>query len=165
MSSFSQTLRTSLEAQKELPLRLVVRVVIFRGDKVCLCRKMQDGKLVALNFPGGGVETGTDMNAMVHAVEMEALEEVGIKVKNIQALGINYPAKHPMGAKREHLFSGTDNHYFRADYDGEDHRLLNKEGDAMSYDWVAVKEAIRRIKSGPESQFNEIRLRALNAVL
>jgi 8-oxo-dGTP pyrophosphatase MutT (NUDIX family) len=165
MAAMSSVLRSALEAHKELPLRLVVRVVIYKGNEICLCQKIKDGKLIALNFPGGGVEEGTDLAAMIKAVELEALEEVGIKVKNIESLGINSPAKHEMfNPKRVGVYSGTDTYYFKAEYAGEDKRYWNKEGDAMPYTWETPKEAIRKIEHGPESEFNGIRIQVLKAL-
>ena len=62
------------------------------------------------------------------------------------------------------MYKGGIDHWYYATYVMEDKRLFNVEGDALPYEWVSVKEAIRKIINGPESLYNAARIEALNKV-
>lgn len=146
---------------KQLPLRPVARVIIVKNGKICLGKVIDEhGKLVCYNFPGGGIDNG---DSAEETCRKEALEEVGIVVKNIRPTGMEHAAEHPMGKKREHLYRGTNNMYYAGDYDGEDKTRLNSEGDQMPFSWETPDNAIKMIEAGPESVFNVVRIDAIKA--
>ena len=151
------------QVDTSLPLRLTVRVVIKRGDKVCLCMKYKNGAVVDYNVPGGGVEDGETME---QAVIKEALEEVGVRVHNVKAMGLRLPKHHLMGKpERNAIWSGTDTHYFEADFLRVDTSKLGDDGDALPFSWVTAQEAIDLVKTGPYSEFNAMKVEALEMVL
>jgi 8-oxo-dGTP pyrophosphatase MutT (NUDIX family) len=144
-----------------LPLRPVARVLILKNNHVLLGEVRKTGKLCCYNFPGGGVEPG---DSMEETISKETLEEVGVRVTNILPLNISLAAEHPMGKKREHLYRGTDNHYFVADFVGYDTSKLNSEGDAMRFTWETPADALMKIRSTPDP-FNGVRERAIYALV
>ena len=143
-------------------LRPCVRVIIIKKDKVLLGKKFIKGKFVCYEFPGGGVEEG---DSFEFTVVNECLEEVGVSVVNPVRLDLSfsYEVKYP-DPKRAALYKGGIDHWYYATYVMEDKRLFNVEGDALPYEWVSVKEAIRKIINGPESLYNAARIEALNKV-
>jgi 8-oxo-dGTP pyrophosphatase MutT (NUDIX family) len=146
-----------------LPLRLTVRVVIKREGEICLCHKVRDGKIVDYNVPGGGVEDG---DTMEQTAIKEALEEVGIRIHNVKAMGLRLPKHHVMGmAERNKIWSGTDTHYFEADFLSFDRTLHGSAGDALPFEWCTPEEAILKIKSGPQSEFNIMKVQAIESVM
>lgn len=152
-----------MQSIKQLPLRPVARILIVKDGKICLAQVRDDhGKLVCYNFPGGGVDNGDNHE---ETCRKEALEEVGIIVKNIRPIGLEVPAEHPMGKKREHLYRGTNNIYFTGEYVGEDKTHLNSEGDEMKFTWEIPSKAIRLIKTGPPDAFNDVRIAAIEAYI
>lgn len=155
-------LRIALEDNR--PLRKAVRVIIRKGNKIILGRRIKDstGELLSYDFIGGGVDEG---ETMVEAVIKECLEEVGIKVGNIVELGVvdaqYFTLPNPERAK---IYAGGEDNYFLADYEKKDTRLFNTEGDAMPHEYVTVDQAIRMIQHGPFSPYNAARLKALQLV-
>lgn len=144
--------------RSHLPFRPVARAIIHHDGKILLGKSSYNGKTF-YTFPGGGVEKG---DTVEETITKECLEEVGVKVKNIQHLGVNLAAEHPMGVKREKLFKGTDNHYYSAEFAGYDKRSLNSEGDALIYTWETPVSAIKLIKQ-TDDPFNEVRIKAIIA--
>lgn len=150
-----------VEKEKELPLRLNVRVIVVKGDKICLGH-IKDNKGIIRNyqFPGGGVEEGETLE---EAATREVLQEVGLKFKNLRRLRYEVQTKHRLkGGDRAAKYSGTDMVYFIADYDGEDHSRLNEEGDGMPFEWLNTFEAWTCIEFGPYLPFNDQKIEALN---
>lgn len=94
----------------------------------------------------------------------ESLEEVGIVIDNVRPLGLEVPAEHPMGPKRDHLYRGTHTVYYRADFVRYDRRLLGADGDAMRFTWELPLEAIAMIEKGPDVRFNDVRTAALQMI-
>lgn len=163
MASMSNVLRMALEASKELPLRPVVRVVIKKQGNICLCKKIVNGVHVAWLIPGGGVEDG---DTYEETAQKEALEEVGMKLKHIEAMGIQYGGKHHFDdPKRAARWSGSETSFYKAEYAGEDRRHFDTEGDAMNYVWVSPKEAIRLIETGPKGSFNAVLIGVIEKML
>lgn len=146
--------------RSHLPLRMVARVLIMKDDHLLLGKKWDAAGNLYYNFPGGGVEEG---DSAEETVQKEALEEVGVQVRNIRPLNVHLEAEHPMGSKREHLFRGTDNHYFVADFVRYDTSKLNSEGDEMPVIWVTPFTALRLIKQ-TDNPFNVIRIQAIHAL-
>lgn len=145
------------------PLRKCVRVIIRKGGKIFLGKRMRDnGEFICYDFIGGGVEDGESMK---EAVRKECLEEVGVKVGNIVDLKVvdaqYFVLPNPERAKK---YAGGEDHYFLADFLAYDKTLHGSEGDAMPYIEVTVHEAIELIKNGPESDYNPARLEALGKV-
>jgi 8-oxo-dGTP pyrophosphatase MutT (NUDIX family) len=158
----TRLLKMALESRK--PFRKAVRVIIRKGDKIILGKRIQDatGELLSYDFIGGGVDEGESME---DAVLKECLEEVGIRVKNIQKLSVTSQLEHTFSKpERTAMYAGTEDHYFVADFDKFDKRLHGSEGDAMPHEYVTVDEAIHLIKHAPESDFNPIRLTALDEI-
>jgi 8-oxo-dGTP pyrophosphatase MutT (NUDIX family) len=146
--------------RSHLPLRMVARVIIKKEGRILLGQVRVNGMTVCYNFPGGGVE---ENHTAEETVAKESLEEVGVVITNIRPLGVNLPAEHPMGKKREHLFRGTDNHYYVADFVRYDKSQLNSEGDEMPFTWERPEGAIQRMEAKPDP-FNAIRILAIQAL-
>ena len=108
---------------------------------------MKDGKIlvgqhpeIGIHVPGGGVEPNQNI---LTASKAEALEEAGVKIKNIRlATKENYyedwykleSEGQPITKKdrmRMKQFRGIKHHYIKADFDGYDDKLLGSEGDAL----------------------------------
>lgn len=142
-----------------LPLRLCARVVIWKGNKVCITLRKREGVLVNCNVPGGGVE-GT--NTLEETATIEALEEVGLQIRNAKPLGVRLAMHHAMPkGERAATWSGTDSHYLSAEFVRVDHSLHNADGDALPYEWMEVPAAIKLIKALPFNEFNETKIQVL----
>lgn len=121
------------------PYRSRVELVIWKNGKV-LVTVNGEGSSRWYGLPGGGVDGDENL---LEAVAREALEEVGIQIKNLRhtgEIGIKegYKSAH---ADREAIYRGSETHLYEADYDKEDHRLLGKDGDAVPYEWMTPKQA------------------------
>lgn len=140
--------------------RRCVRVIIQKGDKVLICKKFMRGEWVGYEFPGGGIEPGESIKA---TVVKECLEEVGILVKNVQALGIEftYELDYP-NPERAKLYRGGIDLWQRCVYVRDDKHLFNTEGDGVSSTWVTLNEAVKLINESPKDLvFNPVRLQVL----
>lgn len=119
---------------ERLPLRDRVEVLITKGDEVLLI--LSSSPLLFPDWrglPGGGV----DNNTPEEACRLECLEEVGIRVKNIRPLNISLKESHVSGkGNRKEKYRGSKTVWYTAEYDGEDHSLLNSDNDAKKYEWV-----------------------------
>ena len=158
---------TSIEALERLKERLndkrgyrqCVRVIIVNGKEILLGKKYIDGKFVCYEFPGGGLE-GDDVNT---AVVKECLEEVGIQVKNVKALGVEYQYDidypNPERAKK---YRGGKDIWMTAEFSRKDDKFHDSEGDALPYTWETIDSARKKIEKGPESRFNPARFEALD---
>lgn len=146
-----------------LPSRPSVRAVIVKGNRICLCKKLdKEGKNSYYVFPGGGIEEGQSQSK---AVEVECLEEVGIVVTNVLYLGLTDEQRdNVVQGERAKQFGGIKNYYFMATYSREDKSLYNSQGDALEYEWLTIPEAIKKITKGPESVFSKSRIAALKLV-
>ena len=142
--------------------RQCVRVVIVKGDQVLIGKKIIDGKFVCYEFPGGGIE-GNDTPE--ETVFKEMLEEVGIRVKDIVKLPlefkyeINYP--NPERAK---LYRGGQDNWYMATFDRYDRSKHGSEDDSLPYKWYDIDDSIDVINNGPESDYNPSRIQALTVV-
>lgn len=159
----SDLLKEALLDRSHLPLRQVARVVIERGGRILITHVRRSGQteIACYNFPGGGVEPG---DTPEFTAAQESLQEVGVKIKNVRPLGVNLEAEHEMGPKRNHLFRGTDNHYYVAEFDGYNKELFNSEGDGMSFSWETPESAIRLIQTKHDA-FNQIRIDVIHAYM
>jgi 8-oxo-dGTP pyrophosphatase MutT (NUDIX family) len=145
-----------------LPLRSTVRVIIRKGDEICLCIKKKNGHIINYNVPGGGVEEG---HSEEQTAIKEALEEVGLRITNVKPLNIRLARQHPMGdAERNATWSGTDTAYFLGDFERVDMSLHGTAGDALYWEWKHIKEAIRLVEEGPRDPFTATKIKALQAV-
>ena len=155
--------KTNPNKNDHRPLRKCVRVIVRKGNKIFLGKRLRkNGEFICYDFIGGGVE---ENETMEEAVTKECLEEIGIRVHNIHALRVvdaqYFVLPNPERAK---IYAGGEDHYFLADYLCKDDRLHGKEGDAMPYLEVTPAEAIELIKNGPASDYNPARLEALTKV-
>jgi 8-oxo-dGTP pyrophosphatase MutT (NUDIX family) len=121
---------------------------------------IKDGKIlvgihpeIGIHVPGGGIEPGQNL---ISAAKNEALEEAGVKIKNIRlATNKNYyedwykldSEGQPITKKdrmRMKYFRGIKHHYIRADFDGYDDRLLGRDLDALKkIKFISKQELIK----------------------
>ena len=142
--------------------RQCVRIVICKDDKVLLGKKIIHGKFVCYEFPGGGVEEDHDL---VQTVIKEALEEVGIRVKNIQSLGLQVCIEMELKKNnRAELFKGSEDNWYTAEYVSKDMSLHGDDKDSFPYSWETVDSAIEKISSEKSSPHTESKLEALKRV-
>lgn len=149
----------------KLPLRIKVEVIIIKDKKICLCTfpifdKPGD---IFYGFPGGGVDgSETQREACIK----ECLEEVGIAIKNITSLDHSkvYP---PLFNKpgRVEQFSGTEKHFYYAEFNHIDNRLFNSEGDGVKFRWVSPEKAIPLLLLNKSKEQGEFRVSALKKLL
>lgn len=153
----------ALEKAETLPVRVVVRVLLRHGHDVCVCTKpSEDGKVVWITFPGGGVE---DNDTKEETVVKECLEEVGILVKQVRAMNIVTLTEAAVNKQsRVGMYSGIETHYYTAEYHKLDKSVLGSDNDAMNYRWVSVTKAIEMVTNGPWSIFTAGRIQALQAL-
>lgn len=143
--------------------RKCVRIIICDDDEIVLGKKYIHGKFSCYEFPGGGIEDGDDFQ---QTVIKEALEEVGIRVDDVQSLGLEfkYEIDYP-NPERAKLYRGGVDIWYMAKFVSYDKSLLNSEGDALPYTWETIPNAVRKIKEGPKSTYNDARVAALNKVI
>lgn len=143
--------------------RQCVRIVICKDDKVLLGKKIIHGKFVCYEFPGGGVEEDHDL---VQTVIKESLEEVGIRVDDVQSLGLEfkYEIDYP-NPERAKLYRGGIDIWYMAKFVQYDKSKLGDDNDELPYTWETIPHAVRMIKEGPKSEYNGPRIQALNKVI
>ncbi len=97
------------------PLRHRAEIAIWRDGKLLVARA-QYGIRNCYSLPGGGIDEG---EGPIEAAVREALEEVGIKVKN--AALTQYSNIAPIGPtvmwKEGRQYSGSYTHFVVADFD------------------------------------------------
>lgn len=141
--------------------RQCVRIIIINNNNEVVLGKRfnDDGSLMFYEFPGGGIEKG---DTLEETVIKECLEEVGLRVRNVKKLNLQYKYdidfSNPDKAK---LYRGGEDTWVVCEYIKSDKKLYNTENDALPYTWETVDNAINLIKNGPESRFNLARLEAL----
>lgn len=143
--------------------RKCVRIVIVgHNNNILLGKKIINGTFIGYEFPGGGVE---EEESIEEAIVKECLEEVGIKVKNIQSLGLSfkYDVEYPK-PERAKLYRGGEDFWYVCEFDHSDKSLYNRDGDVLPFDWFSIDTAIRKIKDSPSSKYNPIRIEALEKV-
>lgn len=143
--------------ESKLPLRYRVEVIIIKNDKVLLTLVPPYPPVVTkpyFNFPGGGIETG---DTPEKTVQKECLEEVGIRVKNIQKINIEpFIQTHNQAFQKKTTsdrinqrgqeYSGYHTTFYSADFDKIDKSLYGHDDDEMKYKFVPVKEAVNIMK-------------------
>jgi 8-oxo-dGTP pyrophosphatase MutT (NUDIX family) len=131
---------------KSLPYRDRVEVLIRKDDKILVmkCKNKETGD-EWYAFPGGGVD-GQDK---VEAAKNECLEEVGVKVKNLQPTKFTFTEEGGMSKKDDrHLkYRGSKTRWYVADYDEMDRSKLGEDGDSRKYRWLGHQEALQAVKS------------------
>lgn len=141
--------------------RECIRVIIYKSDKVLLGKKIINGKFICYEFPGGGIEKDDSPDS---AIVRECLEEVGCFVTDHESLGIKFQYevnyKDPERAKK---YRGGIDNWYCAKFHSTDTKLLNSENDQLPFEWIDVGTAILKIKSGPKSEYNPSRIKALEA--
>lgn len=142
--------------------RKCVRIIITKGDKVLLGKKIINSEFVGYEFPGGGIEEG---HSLEETVRKECLEEVGIKVTNITSLDIQfkYDVNYP-NPERAKLYRGGEDTFFTAEFVSFDKKLHDSEGDALPYTWETIPNAIKLISNYKNSIYTPIRIEALNKI-
>ena len=121
---------------------------------------LKDGKIlvgkhpeIGIHVPGGGIEPNQNI---LSASKAEALEEAGVKIKNVKlATKENYyedwyklDAEGQPITKKDRMrmkeFRGIKHHYIRADFDGFDKSILGSEGDALKgVKFISKQELIK----------------------
>lgn len=126
------------------PYRQRVELVIWKRNKILITINPYKGG-VWYGLPGGGVD-GDDLE---EAVRREALEEVGIAVKELKHTGFS-SIKHGYASEgrpdRQEKYGGSETHLYEADYDKLDHSLYNKDGDAVDFVWMSSRIAYQLLK-------------------
>lgn len=143
--------------------RHCVRVLIFKDNKVLLCTRKDGKEIQNYEFPGGGIETN---DSFEESVIKECLEEVGIRVNNVQEINLTivHDIKDLEYTSTE-KYLGNINNYARCDFVEEDKSVYNIERDALPYEWLSVSAAIKKILDGPVCVFNKDLIEALYIVL
>ncbi len=121
-----------------------VELLIHHRGKVAVTVN-RDGNQIWHGLPGGGLDEGETPEA---GAAREALEEIGLKVRNIRYSGEmsvkeGYKSNH---ADRVARYKGSYTLLFEADYDGEDNSILNKDGDQTKFKWMTPREAYSLIE-------------------
>lgn len=146
----------------ERPYRRCVRVIITNNKRVLLGKKYINGRFAYYTVPGGGMELGDDIHS---TVSKECLEEVGIRVKNIQSLGlqkrIDMELKKDNRAER---FRGSEDNWYTAEYVRKDTSCHGEDNDSFSYTWESVESAIAKISTEKESTHTLSKIEALRRV-
>ena len=140
------------EAQMPKKWRPRVELYIMKGGKILVGTHPEIG----LHVPGGGIEPGQNL---ITASKNEALEEAGVKIKNVKlSTKENYyedlyklvAEGQPITKKdrmRMKTFRGIKHHYIRADFDGYDDRLLGADNDALAkLKFISKQDLIRAYK-------------------
>ena len=107
----------------------VIILILDKSGKVLLIKSPKWGHRYV--FPGGHVELGETAAA---AVKREALEETGLKVKNIDFVTFRESIFDPLYSRHRHLIGLV----FTCQTTGG-HVKLNSEGE--EYKWAALSEA------------------------
>lgn len=134
------------------PLRYRAEIMIWRDGKV-LITNGKHGTYVWHGLPGGGIDEGETPE---QAAAREALEEVGVAVKNVQQTGEVYIGPNPPGlyGARARMYGGVHTTLLKADFDKFDQRLLGVEGDAATFTWMTPKDAVAAISKDHDETRN-----------
>jgi ADP-ribose pyrophosphatase YjhB (NUDIX family) len=126
--------------KEPLPYRDRVEVIIRNKGKILLTRNPDEPDThLWRGFPGGGVDGQTHSSAC----ENECLEEVGVKIKNVKALGVTHTEEGMSTNKNRHLqYRGSKTNWYMADYDGLDTSVLGMDGDAQKHIWRSHEDAL-----------------------
>lgn len=128
-----------LRASNGKPLRYRAEIMIWRQGKVLVTYNTR-GPYCWYGLPGGGIEEG---ESVVEAAVREALEEVGIAVRNVLPTGEVHIGSNPPGmwGARARIYGGTHTTLVKGEYVGPDHSLYGREGDVANYLWMTPQEA------------------------
>lgn len=120
--------------------RRCVRVIVIRGNKILVSKRIRDNEFKNYTFPGGGIEEG---DTIQESAVKECLEEVGILVDNVRELGLKHRYDMEFDKpERAKLYRGTEDIWCIADYVKVDKKLFGSENDAMSSTWETPKSAM-----------------------
>lgn len=133
------SLLNNLRAPDGRPLRSRAEIMIWRNGLILLTHSSKPNNSW-FGLPGGGVDDGESAK---DAAVREALEEVGIAVRNVKETGEVHVGPNPPGmyGARARIFGGVHTILFKGDYVRIDNSIRGIEGDAMPYVWKTPKEA------------------------
>lgn len=135
------SLINELRGENGKPLRRRAEIMIWRDGKILVTHN-RHGTHRWYGLPGGGIDHGeTPRDAAVR----EALEEVGIAVRNVVNTGEVFIGKNPPGlyGPRARMYGGVHTTLFKGDYDRVDHSIYGSEGDPAPFIWLTPKEAYK----------------------
>lgn len=130
--------------------RICVRGLILHEDKVLLATTRHKSGRDIYKMPGGGVE---GKETLEEALVKEVLEEVGVDISDVESMDLVTTIEGRYRDYRKHVeYDRLIEHWFTATYLKENLRLYGIEGDGMKWSWSSIKEAIRLIKTNPNSK-------------
>jgi 8-oxo-dGTP pyrophosphatase MutT (NUDIX family) len=148
----------------DLPYRDRVEVVIQKDDKILVTKnKDKESGKEWFGFPGGGL----DGQKAVEACQNESLEEVGVRIKNIKPLDLEFTEEGGMSKKdNRHLkYRGSITKWYSADFDEMDRSKLGEDNDSRKYAWKTHQEALQAVKGGRDiSTQRQAAIKALKPV-
>ena len=113
-------------------------IMIWRNGKVLMTVNASPGG-TWYGLPGGGIDEG---ETPIQAGIREALEEVGIKVRDAQdtfEIGIKEGVPRAI-ADNTIMYKPSKTYLIRGTYDGTDTSRLGIEGDSMNFKFVTPRE-------------------------
>jgi 8-oxo-dGTP pyrophosphatase MutT (NUDIX family) len=141
-----------LYEQKEKPFRPRAEIFILKGRKLIVGQPQKgwSGYII----PGGGIDRG---EKPIDAAQREALEELGVKAKNIKVYNkqpkrINYSPVTPHMTNPKMIdyinklnakYSGAEFYSFIGEFDGFDKSLWGKNIDTYKAKEIDILSAIR----------------------
>jgi 8-oxo-dGTP pyrophosphatase MutT (NUDIX family) len=120
-------------------IRERVEVIIRKDNMIALIRSHDERNAPHWRgLPGGGVDGDTHENACTN----EALEEIGIRIKDIKYTGVSY-LEEAVSAKgnRRSIYSRSRTTWYYADFNYMDISRLGADNDIRRFDWVTLEEA------------------------
>lgn len=149
----SKLLEKIAEITSSLPYRERAEVLIHHKGNVLITTNHRDDGSIWHGLPGGGIEEG---NTPEEAATREALEEVGVAVKNIRhsgEIGVKegYSARTSK-AHRAQMYRGSKTHLIEADYDGRNLEHYGHEDDTAEFTWMTPEEACKHLEGNSGHQ-------------
>jgi len=128
-----------------------VETLIFNKQGQILLGKIPDspGKPGFYTFCGGGIEKGQTAE---DAVKAEALEELGVALKNLvdsgrQFTSFGYKASEAHKV-RERQYAGSITYLFYAEFSHLDESIYGCAGDKLERHWVSYNDALKLLNEG-----------------
>lgn len=142
--------------EMEENIRDRVEVVIFNEKNEVMIVENRFPDNVYKCFPGGGKE-GFSWD---YAVEIEALEEAGVQIKNIHWLDTTsefkgYSTGDPDKKWREEVYTGSRTRFCTAIKKCKDTSIFGNDGDGCQYYWMDIASAIAEFSG--DNEFDKTR--------